>query len=371
MLIREIAAKLHTTPRAIRFYEEKGLIAPQKEPHNGYRRYSEREAWRLQTILALREVGMPIARIRQVLERIDRGENEEIRLYLELQRTALFEEWLRLKQWIATVEEMIARLGENPLSSGQILWQLSDRLRRAKAERNRWTDRWNFDALARRYDEMVAQTQGEEDLHRDYDSALDLTAEWAGVSPGEEGLEIGVGTGNLARRFLEKGVRLTGVDQSIEMLKVCREKLPQLPTRPGNFLALPFGEEIFDFVVTSFAFHHLTDEQKQLALDEMIRVLKPGGRILILDLMVPNAGERERLRQKWTEERKTGLLRSLEDEYWSDLSLLRHWFEKRGFSFRSRKIHDFLHLVRAERMETIEKTTPKEKPPHGEAMKET
>lgn len=102
MHIRQLAEKLRTSPRAIRFYEEKGLISPEKDPRNRYRLFSERDAWRLQTILALREVGMPVRAVKRVLEVMDKGENSGVRRYLELQRSAMFFEWIRLREMIVT-----------------------------------------------------------------------------------------------------------------------------------------------------------------------------------------------------------------------------------------------------------------------------
>jgi putative AdoMet-dependent methyltransferase len=58
------------------------------------------------------------------------------------------------------------------------------------------------------------------------------------------------------------------------MLNVCRRKHPDIETRLGNFLVIPYPDRQFDFIVTSFAFHHLPDEQKPMALAEMVRVLK-------------------------------------------------------------------------------------------------
>ncbi|WP_353682045.1 class I SAM-dependent methyltransferase [Thermobacillus sp.] len=106
---------------------------------------------------------------------------------------------------------------------------------------------------------------------------------------GERGLDIGTGTGNLAGLCLEAGAAMAAVDQSKEMLKACRRKFPEVETRLGNFLALPYLDGRFDFVVSSFALRHLTGSQMLLAVQEMRRVLKPHGRICIADLMT--AGE--------------------------------------------------------------------------------
>ena len=61
----------------------------------------------------------------------------------------------------------------------------------------------------------------------------------------------------------------------------------------GNFLALPFTDHSFDFVVSSFAFHHLSPDQQLLALQEMQWVLTSRGRIGLTDLMFVDATHRD------------------------------------------------------------------------------
>ncbi|AXI10747.1 MerR family transcriptional regulator [Oceanobacillus sp. 143] len=65
--MKEVARKLNTTPRAIRLYEEKGLITPKKDKNNDYRLFTEEEIHRLSTILTLREIGVPIKEIKKSL----------------------------------------------------------------------------------------------------------------------------------------------------------------------------------------------------------------------------------------------------------------------------------------------------------------
>ena len=71
---------------------------------------------------------------------------------------------------------------------------------------------------------------------------------------------------------------MSGVVPVQRMLRQCQRKFPALDVRLGNFLAIPYLEGEFDFIVSSFAFHHLKDEQQLIALAEMRRVLKPRGR---------------------------------------------------------------------------------------------
>ncbi len=346
MHIRRMAEKLRTSPRAIRFYEEKGLIAPEKDPRNRYRLFSERDAWRLQTILALREVGMPVRTVKRVLEAMDKGENSGVRRYLELQRSAMFFEWIRLREMIVTLDGMIDSL-ENRAPDWEDMYRLTERSKRQRDRRLKWRDRWDFDGQAASYDQRVSRCAEDFDVHRDYDTALDETLRMINPRPGERGLDLGTGTGNLAGRFLAAGAEMAGVDQSWEMLRRCREKHPQMVTRLGNLLAIPFFDQSFDFVVTSYALHHLEEDQKPLALEEMHRVLKPGGRICIADLMFTTEEARRACLRDLSRAGKEYAIAMIEDEYYADRSRLLAWFKARGYRTEARQINEILHLVLA------------------------
>lgn len=115
---------------------------------------------------------------------------------------------------------------------------------------------------------------------------------------GKTVLEIGIGTGNLAARLLEKGCAVIGVDQSREMLLRAKAKLPDVELLEGNFLALPLEDGSVDTVATTYALHHLKEEEKRLAVAEMMRVAQPGGRIVIGDNMFADAAARELDRER-------------------------------------------------------------------------
>ncbi|MFC5403405.1 MerR family transcriptional regulator [Cohnella soli] len=290
MRIKEVADRLNTTTRTIRLYEEKGLLSPAKSRTNRYREFTEQDVWRIQAILSLREAGMNLADIGHALAQWERSEAEELRHSLELQRASLVEQWLELKQVIETTEGMIATLEAEQSLPLERIFELAEQSRRWKRQRGKWTDKWGFDQLAPTHDERV---KARLDGYEDYEELLDCIFTYTLPVEDEHGLDIGIGTGNLAARFLEAGCRMSGVDQSREMLKRCRSKHPDIETKVGNFLALPYLEKQFDFVVTSFAFRHLTAEQHLLALEEMLRVLKPGGRLCIGDRL--DEDEQQRL----------------------------------------------------------------------------
>ncbi|AGA58729.1 putative transcriptional regulator [Thermobacillus composti KWC4] len=281
MKIKEAAERLGISQRAIRFYEKQGLLSPSRQQHNGYREFGEEDIWRLQTIVALREAGMPIADIRTALAEIDAKDEGRLMELLELQRSVMFAKWVEMKQMIETADRMIETLRQNRTLPIDDIYQLAESSRILREQRA-WEDRWGFDELAGDHDRLVREDKTK---YPDYDEALRLIVKRAAPVRGERGLDIGTGTGNLAGLCLEAGAAMAAVDQSKEMLKACRRKFPEVETRLGNFLALPYLDGRFDFVVSSFALRHLTGSQMLLAVQEMRRVLKPHGRICIADLM--------------------------------------------------------------------------------------
>jgi ubiquinone/menaquinone biosynthesis C-methylase UbiE len=195
-------------------------------------------------------------------------------------------------------------------------------------EQREWVDKWGFDQLASVHDQLV---QEDSRKYKNYDEALELIVKLLSPLAGEKGLDIGTGTGNLAGRLSAEGVMMAGVDQSREMLLACQRKFPEMETKLGNFLALPYLDGKFDFVVSSFALHHLTGDQIPLALQEMQRVLKPHGRICIADLMKDgNQGSADE-----------------NDEDYIHLSKLIALFESNGYITKEIGINDKLHIVLA------------------------
>jgi demethylmenaquinone methyltransferase/2-methoxy-6-polyprenyl-1,4-benzoquinol methylase len=111
-----------------------------------------------------------------------------------------------------------------------------------------------------------------------------LTAE-AVVHKGDRVLDAACGTGDLAIADLKAGAsRVTGLDFSEAMLARARKKAP-LEWIQGDLLALPFADATFDAATVGFGARNVAD--LQLALRELRRVLRPGGRLAILEITKP------------------------------------------------------------------------------------
>jgi ubiquinone/menaquinone biosynthesis C-methylase UbiE len=108
--------------------------------------------------------------------------------------------------------------------------------------------------------------------------------EWVSSRAQGDVLEVAIGTGrNLP--FHPEGVRLTGVDVSPAMLKIARRRARELglkvDLREADAQVLPFPDASFDTVVCTLSLCNIPDDRKAVA--EMKRVLRPGGRLLLLD----------------------------------------------------------------------------------------
>lgn len=274
--INEAAARLGVSARTIRFYEEKGLLAPSKLPHNGYRLYSEADLLRLQTILALRESGLSLADLRTVLETYGMEENEELLYLLELQRSLLFAKRLDLEGQIRMNDRLIDAVKTRSPSTNEALIGNAHSIRKERELRNSWKDHYRFDEQAGFFDKLLADHNPE---YPGYEEVIHQLVEGINPKPSELGLDLGTGTGNLAGALQTRGCSVKAVDQSKEMLRICRRKYPSMETKLGNLLSIPYFEGTFDFAAASYVLHRLQGDQRLAALKEIIRVLKPHGRI--------------------------------------------------------------------------------------------
>lgn len=140
-----------------------------------------------------------------------------------------------------------------------------------------------FDSVASRYDIMNdLMSMG---LHRAWKA---YTVAVANLKAGDKVLDIAGGTGDLARSFARKvGERgmVVHTDINEAMLRTGRERLLDeglvLPTNLCDAEALPYKDNSFDLVSVAFGLRNMT--HKDLALAEMCRVLRPGGRLLVLE----------------------------------------------------------------------------------------
>ncbi len=137
-----------------------------------------------------------------------------------------------------------------------------------------------FDRIASVYDLMNSvMTAG---MHQRWrERAVDLAA----VGPGSRALDVATGTGDLAIALRARGADVVGMDFSEKMLAIARGKAPGIEFRAGNALALEFGDDEFDAATVGFGARNFDDLDQ--GLREMARVVKPGGRVVVLEITTP------------------------------------------------------------------------------------
>ncbi|MGD2245631.1 MAG: class I SAM-dependent methyltransferase [Candidatus Aminicenantes bacterium] len=107
----------------------------------------------------------------------------------------------------------------------------------------------------------------------------------AEVQAGKLAADIGAGTGFLTEELIQNGLRVIAVDQSQAMLDEMKKKFGRFESveyRTGKFNELPIPDETVDYVFANMYLHHV--DLPQLAIKEMVRILKPGGRVVVTDM---------------------------------------------------------------------------------------
>jgi demethylmenaquinone methyltransferase / 2-methoxy-6-polyprenyl-1,4-benzoquinol methylase len=141
-----------------------------------------------------------------------------------------------------------------------------------------------FATIAERYDFITVMLSYGQD-RRWKRRLIDLAA----PPPGARALDLATGTGDIAFALAERGSRVVGLDITLRMIELAREKgARRLALRfvVGDMLALPFPAASFDIVTTGYGLRNVPD--LAMAIEEIARVLTPGGQVLSLDFNRPS-----------------------------------------------------------------------------------
>ncbi|GAA2357976.1 demethylmenaquinone methyltransferase [Streptomyces cuspidosporus] len=105
------------------------------------------------------------------------------------------------------------------------------------------------------------------------------------VRPGERVLDLAAGTGTSSLPFAAAGAYVVPCDFSLGMLREGKRRHPQLPLTAGDGTRLPFADGVFDAVTISFGLRNVHDPDA--ALRELLRVTRPGGRLVVCEFSHP------------------------------------------------------------------------------------
>lgn len=135
-------------------------------------------------------------------------------------------------------------------------------------------------------DQFSRQARVFQDSHRLAEGALKLAVDVAGIGASDRVLDVACGPGVLACALAAVADHVTGIDITPAMLKHARKlqsekKLRNVAWHQGDVANLPYPDADFSVVISRYAFHHLVSPAT--VLGEMVRVCRPGGRIVVID----------------------------------------------------------------------------------------
>lgn len=203
-----------------------------------------------------------------------------------------------------------------------------------------------FDRWSASYDDTVAGGDLEyKEVFVRYDDILQTIANKAHGSV----IEFGVGTGNLTKKLHEKGFEIVGIEPSDKMREIAQQKLPDVRITKGNFLTFPFMDKKVDTIVSSYAFHHLTDEEKEQAIELFADVLNEGGKIVFGDTIFE---DEQAKKQAYLDAKKQQYYRLAEDlntEYYTTIPKLDRILKENQFTTKFEQMNDFVWIIEAKK----------------------
>lgn len=200
-----------------------------------------------------------------------------------------------------------------------------------------------FEEWADSYDETVTGSDKEyEEVFRHYEEILD---EVALRSEGHV-LEFGAGTGNLTAKLLEKGRSVTAIEPSEQMRGIAKQKHSHATFLDGDFMQFPIPERV-DSIVSTYAFHHLTDEEKEVAVKVYGKLLSNGGKIIFADTMFENEEVYGQTIEKAVKDGHHRLAEDLRTEYYSTIPYFTAIFEENGFFITFKRCNAFVWMIEA------------------------
>lgn len=155
---------------------------------------------------------------------------------------------------------------------------LNEAFSSADAKRN--YNRRLFSTIADRYDLITAVLSYGQDAR--WKARLIREAR---IHSGDRALDLACGTGDIAFAAADRGARVVGLDLTPRMLELAHRKSSRASFVTGDMTSLPFPSGRFDLVTTGYGLRNVPDLSK--AIDEIARVMKPGGQFLSLDFNKP------------------------------------------------------------------------------------
>ncbi|HDR4420321.1 TPA: class I SAM-dependent methyltransferase [Bacillus cereus] len=201
-----------------------------------------------------------------------------------------------------------------------------------------------FDEWAHTYDSFV---QGEDIQYKEvFAHYEDILEDVVNKSFGNV-LEFGVGTGNLTNKLLFAGRTVYGIEPSREMRMIAKEKLPkEFSITEGDFLSFEVPNSI-DTIVSTYAFHHLTDDEKNVAIAKYSQLLNKGGKIVFADTIFADQDAYDKTVETAKKRGFHQLANDLQTEYYTRIPVMQSIFENNGFHVTFTRLNHFVWVMEA------------------------
>ncbi|WP_169088158.1 class I SAM-dependent DNA methyltransferase [Paenibacillus sp. PL91] len=206
-----------------------------------------------------------------------------------------------------------------------------------------------FDHWADHY-ELTVQGQDEEytEAFHGYDAILEAVAE---RSKGMV-LEFGAGTGNLTEKLLKRGASVYAVEPSAGMRGIFEKRGLDAVLLDGDFLQFPSIPVKLDTIVSSYAFHHLTDAEKEQAIAYYSTLLEAGGQIIFADTVFQDEDARKQFESDAEQAGYLKLLHDLQSEYYTTLDVLEKICKVYGLAVSFQQLNRYVWLMHARKEPT-------------------
>lgn len=201
-----------------------------------------------------------------------------------------------------------------------------------------------FDGWAHSYDASVS---GEDPEYRDvFEGYETILREVANRVSGTV-IEFGTGTGNLTAKLIEEGISVIGIEPNTKMRELTAKRFPSIKVIDGDLLQFNSESERIDAIVSTYVFHHLTDEEKGVALKKYAELLSKEGRIVFADTVFITEEAKQDQIEKERNRGFNNVADDLEREYYTTIPILTKLFEEAGFQVSFTKMNDYVWLMDA------------------------
>jgi putative AdoMet-dependent methyltransferase len=198
---------------------------------------------------------------------------------------------------------------------------------------------FNHDEIAHWYDENVLN-EGDP-IRTGYNALLDWVSGHPGVVAAEHILDLGSGTANLSLH-LGGAKKLVCVDISEKMLEIARQKLAhfdRVEFVQADLLGYLDNSPTFDAIISTYAIHHLTEDEKRLLFQKVYNSLEVGGTAAFGDLMFADKADEERLRHKFAESHPS-VVEAFDEEFFWYVDQANGWLRELGFEIEIKRFSD-------------------------------